>query len=112
FVRIHEFTEELNNDLFEKFDEIAELIKMRNEKPLARVEDYLKNTTIQELDKDKFTADEVLQILKDDYTKLKNLAIDIRNTADDEGDFEVVAILEGHVAGYSKNLWFIDAMLS
>ena len=41
------------------------------------------NTTIQELDKDKFTADEVLQILKDDYTKLKNLAIDIRNTADD-----------------------------
>lgn len=112
FVQIHEFTEELYEDLFEKFDVIAEVIKMRNEKPLAKVEDYLKNSSVQELDKDVFSPTEVLEILQDDFTKLKGLAADIRNSADQDGDFEIVAILEEHVAGYSKNLWFISAMLS
>ena len=112
FVRLHEYTEELYDDLFEEFDEIAELIKMRGEAPLAKVADYLKNTSIQELDKDSYTCDEVLKYLEEDYTKLKKLATDIRNTADDEGDFEVVAIMEDHIAGYSKTLWFVKAMLS
>lgn len=112
FVQIHEFTEELYKDLFEKFDEIAEVIKMRNEKPLAKVEDYLKTSSVQELDKNKYDTTEVLEILRDDYTKLKDLATDIRNSADQEGDFEIVAIFEDHVAGYSKNLWFISSMLN
>src|SRR5690554_3030681 len=112
FMQIHEFTEELYDDLFEKFDEIAEVIKMRNERPLAKVKDYLKNSSVQELDKDKYNTTEVLEILQDDYTKLKGLATDIRNSADQEGDFEIVAILEDHVAGYSKNLWFIKSMLA
>jgi len=112
FVQIHEFTEELYDDLFEKYDEIAEVMKMRNEKPLAKVADYLKNSSVQELDKDEYSSTEVLEILQNDFSKLKGLATDIRNSADQDGDFEIVAILEDHVAGYSKNLWFISAMLS
>jgi len=87
-------------------------MKMRNEKPLAKVADYLKNSSVQELDKDEYSSTEVLEILQNDFSKLKGLATDIRNSADQDGDFEIVAILEDHVAGYSKNLWFISAMLS
>lgn len=42
---------------------------------------------------------------------MRNLAVDIRNLADKEGDFETVAIFEDYVAYYSKNLWFINSMM-
>ncbi|SDL34861.1 Dps family protein [Natronincola ferrireducens] len=112
FVQIHEYTESMYNDFFEKYDAVAELIKMRGEKPLAKIADYLQNASIKELEKDKFSTTEVLEIVKEDLNKMKDLAVEIRNTADEAGDFEVVAEFEDHVAGYSKNLWFINSMLS
>ncbi|MCC5908853.1 MAG: DNA starvation/stationary phase protection protein [Clostridiaceae bacterium] len=112
FVQIHEFTESMYNDVFEKYDDVAELIKIRGEKPLAKMADYLQNASIQELDKDKFSTTEVIQIVKDDLTKMKDLATEIRNAADEADDFGIVAEFEDHVAGYNKNLWFIDAMLT
>ncbi|MGO1713376.1 MAG: Dps family protein [Senegalia sp. (in: firmicutes)] len=112
FVQVHEFTESLYDDMFEKYDEVAESLKMKGEKPLVRINDYLENASIKESDKDKFSVDEVLDIVKTDLQAMKNLATEIRNAADKEDDFEVVAIFEDHVAGYSKNLWFINTMLS
>jgi len=112
FMQIHQFTESLYENVFEKYDAIAELIKIRGEKPLAKVADYLKEATIEELDKDQFTTEEVLEIVKADLCKMKELATEIRNMADEAGDFVVVAEFEDHVAEYEKNLWFIKAMLT
>ncbi len=42
---------------------------------------------------------------------MRDLATEIRNTADEEGDFETVAIFEDYVIDYSKNIWFVDSML-
>ena len=42
---------------------------------------------------------------------MKDLATEIRNTADEVGDFETVAVFEDYVAFFSKNIWFISAML-
>lgn len=112
FIQIHEFTESLYNDFFEKYDEVAELLKMRDEKPLGKLADYLQNASIQELDKDKFSSDEVLQILQGDLNIMKSLATEIRNAADAAGDFEIVLSFEDHVTAYSKNLWFIKSMLA
>lgn len=111
FVQIHEYTESIYNDFFEKYDEVAELMKIRDAKPLAKLSAYLENATISELDQDKFSTDEVLEIVKADLTKMKELATEIRNAADEAGDFEAVAVFEDHIAGYSKNLWFIKSML-
>lgn len=112
FVQVHQFTESMYDDFFEKYDEVAELLKMKNEKPLVKLADYLKNASIEELDQEQFTVDEVLQILQDDLTVMINLATEIRNSADEANDFEIVAAFEGHVSGYSKNLWFIRSMLT
>jgi starvation-inducible DNA-binding protein len=112
FVQVHEFTESMYNDFFEKYDEVAELLKMKNEKPLVKLADYLKNASIKELDQEQFSVDDVLQLLKDDLTVMINLATEIRNSADEANDFEIVAAFEGHVSGYSKNLWFIRSMLT
>ncbi|WFA10051.1 DNA starvation/stationary phase protection protein [Tissierella sp. Yu-01] len=112
FVQIHEFTESLYDDFFEKYDAVAELLKMKGEKPLVKLSDYLKNATIKELDKDKFGIEETLQIVLDYLKEMKKLATEIRNEADEDGDFEVVAEFEDHVSGYSKNIWFINSMLA
>ena len=37
---------------------------------------------------------------------MKAMATDIRNSADEEGDFETVALFEDYVASFSKNIWF------
>jgi starvation-inducible DNA-binding protein len=111
FVQIHEFTESLYDDVFAKYDAVAEIMKMKGQTPLVKMVDYLGHASIKELDQETFTASEVLEILQKDLNQMKELATAIRFAADDEDDFEVVAEFEAHVAGYSKHLWFIKAMM-
>ncbi len=110
FLKVHNFTEEFYDKLFEDFDEVAELLKMKNEMPLSTMAEYLEKTSIKEVKAKDFKIKESLEIVKEDMALMKALATKIRNTADDEGDFETVAMFEDYVAYYSKNLWFLDAM--
>ena len=112
FVEIHEYTEKLYDDVFEKFDAVAEILKMKGEKPLTKLSEYLENASIKELDGDRFSCREVLEIIEGYLDDMRKLATEIRNEADEEGDFEVVMEFEEHVAGYSKELWFVRSMLA
>jgi len=111
FIQLHNFTEEMYDDVFEKFDEVAELLKIKGETPLSTMADYLKAASMKELEPKDFSTKEVLDILKEDLELMVKLATDIRNLADEEGDFTTVAMFEGHVEGYDKNLWFIRSLL-
>lgn len=111
FMDVHNFTEEIYDQLFADFDEVAELLKMKDIVPLSTVAEYLENTTIEEVKGKDFSVKESHEIVKKDLETMKALATDIRNTADEEGDFETVAIFEDYVAFYSKNIWFLNAML-
>lgn len=111
FVQVHEYTEGLYDGFFEKFDEVAELMKMKGEMPLVKMSDYAEKATIEELDAKVFGCQEVLKIVEADLKEMKKLAVEIRNEADEDGDFEVVGEFEEHVAGYSKDLWFLRSML-
>ncbi len=111
FLRIHTFTEEIYDKLFENYDEVAELLKMKKILPLSSMAEYLEKSTIGEIKAKEFTAIESLEILKKDLEAMKELGIKIRNAADEVGDFETVAIFEEYVAYFSKNIWFIEAML-
>lgn len=111
FVQVHNFTEEIYNQLFEDFDEVAELLKMKEIMPLSTVAQYLENATIEEIIAKDFSIRESLEIVKKDLESMKASATEIRNVADEAGDFEVVGIFEGYVAFYSKNIWFLDSIL-
>lgn len=111
FKELHELTEELYDDLFEKYDAVAELLKMKGEMPLSRVSDYLKNSSVEEVEPKDFSSKEVLEILLGDLHKMRELALEIINAADEEGDFAVVNEFEDHIGGYNKNIWFIESML-
>lgn len=111
FMPIHLFTEELYNELFINYDDAAEQIKMLGEFPMARMKDYLASTSIEEFDAKDFTEMEVLQAVSDDLMSIQALAKNIRKLANEDDDFNTVALFEGHITAYAKRLWFIDAML-
>ena len=111
FVQVHEFTEEIYDKLFEAFDEVAELLKMKDVYPLSTMAEYLEKSDIEEIKAKDFSIKESLEVVKKDLELMKSLATEIRNLADEEGDFETVAIFEDYVADYSKNIWFLNSML-
>lgn len=111
FMQVHTFTEGLYDKLFEDFDGVAELLKMKGEYPLSTMAEYLEHTTVKEVKAKDFTTKESLEITKAELEAMRTLATEIRNTADDEGDFETVAMFEDYVANYSKQIWFLSAML-
>lgn len=111
FVSIHNFTEELYDKMFETFDAVAEHLKMQGQVPLSQLKVYLEKATIKEIEPKEFSTKEVLTILIEDIEVLRAQALKIRNVADEESDFTAVAMFEGEVAAFDKNLWFLKAMI-
>lgn len=111
FMPVHNFTEKLYDDVFTKFDDVAELIKIKGEMPLSTLSEYLKLASLKEIPGKDFNTSEVLEILKSDMELMKTLGVEIRNLADSEDDFATVAMFEDHIGSFSKNLWFLNSML-
>lgn len=111
FLRIHNLTEDLYDQFFEDFDEVAELLKMKGVMPLSTMAEYLEKASIKEVPAKDFSKKESLELLLGDLELMRTQATKIRNTADEEGDFETVAIFEDYVGFLSKNIWFVSAML-
>lgn len=110
FMAIHTFTEDLYNAFFIQYDDVAELLKIKGEKPLATMKAYLEHATIEESEKDVFSVKEVIEILISDLSLLKDQATQIRGLASEEDDFEVVAMFETYIPEIDKNLWFLRSM--
>ncbi|HZJ85550.1 MAG TPA: DNA starvation/stationary phase protection protein [Erysipelotrichaceae bacterium] len=110
FMVLHETTEEIYDILWDQIDVVAEVLRMKDELPLSTVKQYLEVTRIEEVEAKEFKADEVLEHMITDLNKMKDLAVEIRNEADEAGDFEVVALFEDYTAEYSKYLWFANSL--
>ncbi|MFV0379586.1 MAG: Dps family protein [Anaerorhabdus sp.] len=110
FKPTHEYLETLYDGFAEILDEVAEVLKMHNETPLASLKDYLSVTTVKEIPSVELSVEKVLEILEADIELMKNTAEDIRTKADEAGLYDVVAVLEAHLGNYVKTLWFLNAM--
>ena len=111
FVEIHKYTESRYDDMAEKFDEVAEKIIMQGEAPVTGMKNYLEMASIKELNKGVYTEDEVLNEVLADTEHLKAEAVELRKAFDEEDNFSVVAMLEEHIAGYEKEIWFLESMM-
>lgn len=110
FVALHHHTEEVYTQAFENFDEVAEILKMRGEMPLATMKEYLAVATMQETPTKAYSCCEVLCMLEADAELMLAAATDIRNDACANDDFQVQALFEGYVSHFQKQLWFLKAM--
>ena len=112
FVPVHQYSESRYEDMAEKFDEIAELIIQHGEKPVSSISEYVKNASIKELNKGVYRDGEVIKIIAEDMAQLKAAAEALRLKMAEEDVFDVVAVLEEHIAGYQKELWFLSSMMA
>ena len=112
FVPVHQYSEARYEDMAEKFDEIAELLLQHGEKPVSSISEYLQHSSIKELNKGVYRDEEVIKIISEDMAYLKGKAESLRLEADAEGLFDIVAVLEDHIAGYNKELWFLQSMMA
>ncbi|SDL77893.1 Dps family protein [Halarsenatibacter silvermanii] len=112
FVQLHEFTEEVYEEFFVYYDEIAEILKMKGEMPLVKLEDYADKATVEELEAREFDHDEVIEIVLEDLREMKSLAVEIREKADEADEFDVVGEMEEQADYYNLKIWFLESMLA
>ena len=110
FVPVHQYTEARYDDMADKLDAVAELIIMQGEKPVSSIREYLELATIREAGQESYRDEEVLKIVAADIAHLRAEALSIHESCAD--NFTVVAMMEEHIAGYDKELWFLNSMMA
>ena len=111
FKPVHEYLEGLYDSMHEVFDEVAELLKMNGEYPLASLKDFLAVSEISELESKDYSVKESLQIALADIKVLRENALELRKLAADEDFYPLQVMMEDHLANYNKVVWFIESML-
>jgi starvation-inducible DNA-binding protein len=112
FKGVHEYLESLYDGITENMDAIAELIRMHGEYPAASMADYLKLSSVKELESGGIDIKKALVIVLEDIKALDDSAKEIRTKADEEDVFDVVAMMEDHCADFQKTIWFISSTLA
>lgn len=112
FVQVHLYTEEVYNETFEYFDEVAEQFKMYGDTPDSKLSIYLEKATIKEIEPKKFTPEEALGIALEDLKILRDQATALRNACEEINWFSSQGLFEAHIESYNKRIWFLSAMLS
>lgn len=112
FVRVHEYLESVYDTIFDQYDEVAELQKMQGTYPKASMKDYLELASIKELEESK-DIDQKAAIEKtlEYFQAQRDLALEIRELANEDDTFVVSNMMEDHLEYYSKQIWFIESSL-
>ena len=71
----------------------------------------LRTPDIQELGYKEYTPVEAIKIAKEYVEHMRDLALTIRKEADQEDCFVLTNLMEDHVTGYDKHIWFLNNML-
>ena len=111
FKPVHEYLEGLYDSMHEIFDEVAELLKMNGEYPLASLKDFLAVSEISELESKDYSVKESLEIALRDIKLLKANAVELRKLALEDDFYPLQVMMEDHLANYNKVVWFIESML-
>lgn len=111
FPQIHEYLEKLYDSINEKFDEVAEIQKMMGEYPKASLKEYLEIASIKEIESKDYSIDEALKMVYEYLKEMKKLSLEIREEYSKEDKFQVVNMMEDHISGYDKEIWFLESMI-
>jgi len=109
FFELHAKFEEMYNEFAEEVDEIAERILMINGKPVAIMEKFLKETTLQEATADNEESEMISQ-LKKDYKQIigeiKKEGLPLAEEMKDEPTIDLLISLQ---AALEKYVWMLTA---
>jgi starvation-inducible DNA-binding protein len=111
FKPVHEMTEAYYDYFAEQYDEVAERIVQLGGKPLATLNDYLKNASLKEESKKTFDVKYVLGSVLSDFKLLNDDFKEISKVAGENGDVPSSNIADENVAWLEKQIWMIKASI-
>ncbi len=112
FKNIHEFLEDIYEEVFEYYDAVAELMKQQDQIPNCCMKSYLETATMKEMASEIIPIQDALKILVDDLELMIAQAKQVRAEAGEEDNFLLSNMMEDHVEYYAKQLWFTRSFLS
>lgn len=108
FFITHEKLEEYYDETREQIDEIAEHILALGAEPLGTMQDFMKNSEIQEAKNEKIKSLEIIKNVIKDLQILQQKAIMIKQEAEKQSDHETSAIMDNYLGNYAKKLWMLN----
>ena len=111
FFITHEKLEEYYDETREQIDEIAEHILSLGAEPLGTMQDFIKNSEIQEAKNEKIKSLEIIKNVIKDLQTLQQKAITIKQEAEKQSDFATSAIMDNYLGNYAKKLWMLNQMM-
>ena len=96
FFITHEKLEEYYNEIRVQIDEIAEHILAQGYQPLGTMQDFMKNSEIQEAKNEKIKSIPIIKNLIQDFEILKQKAVNIKEEAEKQSDYATSALMDNY----------------
>jgi len=108
FFITHEKLEEYYDEIREQIDEIAEHILSLGYQPLGTLQDFVKNSEIQEAKNERIKSLPIIKVITEDFRTLRNKATQIKEQAEEQKDYATSSLMDNYLANYSKKLWMLN----
>lgn len=108
FFVTHEKLEEYYDEIRVEIDEIAEHILSLGYEPLGTMQDFMKNSEIQEAKNEKIKTIPIVKNIIQDLNILKQKAVKIKEEAEKQSDYATSALMDNYLENYAKKLWMLN----
>ncbi len=109
FLPVHNLTESYYEHVAELYDAVAERILQLGEKPFATVAEYLANAQIKEESQNRFSAEEVLENIAQDFDYLLTAYKEILAVAEKEKDSTTGNLAADAIDWLEKAVWVLKS---
>lgn len=108
FFITHEKLEEYYDEIRVQIDEIAEHILALGYEPLGTMQDFIKNSEIQEAKNERIKSLEIIKNVIQDLRTLRDKVSQIKEEAENQKDYATSSLMDNYLANYSKKLWMLN----
>lgn len=108
FFITHEKLEEYYDEIRVEIDEIAEHILALGYQPLGTMQDFMKNSEIQEAKNEKIKSIPIIKNVIQDLNTIKQKAVKIKEEAEKQSDYATSALMDNYLGKYAKKLWMLN----
>ena len=108
FFLTHEKLEDYYEETREEIDEIAEHILTIGGQPLGTMEDFIKNSEIQEAKNEKIKSMPIIKNVLQDLNSLKQKALKIKQEAEKNQDYATSSLMDKYLENYAKKIWMLN----
>lgn len=108
FFITHQKLEEYYDEIRVQIDEVAEHILSQGYQPLGTMQDFVKNSEVQEAKNERIKSLPIIKNIIQDLNILQQKAIKIKQEAEKKSDYATSALMDNYLGNYAKKLWMLN----